>query len=175
MKTKKRISIVFDNEIHYESVDIFIQDLNNAIIKKYDIDLHLSTFGGIMNLQQTMSRAINNFPNDVRVFCDGFLLSAGIPLILDLRKDIPVTIGKSLIALAHVPSIALESRNTKKASGFEKFMMDNDDIMCERYLKPIEPVLTAKEIDLVMKGEDVVLDSERFQKLLDIHRGEYHD
>ena len=170
MGKRKIMNIVFDDEICYESLLIFTSDFNNAIAKNRNVKLYFSSVGGIMNQQKIMSQIVNNFPYEVEVYCDGFLLSAGIPFILELRKDIPVNIGDDLVAMVHMPSIMLESRNTKKQSGFDKFFIDNDEIMCDRYLKPIEPILTAKEIEIVKDGEDVMLDADRFRELLKIHR-----
>jgi hypothetical protein len=171
MSSKRKVmNIVFDDEICYESLLLFTNYFNEAISKKRDVKLYFSSIGGVMMQQKTMSRIVNNFPYNVEVYCDGFLLSAGIPFILELKKEIPVYIGEDLVAMAHMPSIVLESRNTKKQSGFDKFFLDNDAVMCERYLEPIKPILTEKEIQLVKDGEDVMLDAIRFKKLLEISR-----
>lgn len=167
---KKTIDIVFDNEISCETTELFSELFNEAIIRNRNVNLHFSTAGGVLNSEKTMVRIVNNFPNDIKVFCDGWLFSAGASFLADLKKDIPVVLGDEVLMLLHSPSILLESRNTKKQSGLERFYHDYDEIMTDTYLKPFLPILTEEEIKLVKEGEDVVVTKDRVAKWLEIYR-----
>lgn len=115
-----------------------------------------------------MVQIVNDFPNDIEIICNEYLLSAGLMFVSNVKR--PIKIGNSCIGLAHAPSIMLESRGTKKKTGFDNFMQQHDELFSEEYLQNIRPILTEEEIQLYTEGEDVCIEAERIRELIKIQQ-----
>lgn len=161
---KKTINITFYGEIADENYFMFQEDINDAIKRNYNVRMFLSTCGGSMGEASDLVKIINSFPNDINIYCNEYLLSAGVMMINKITR--PIYIGDSCIALIHTPSILLESRGTKKKNSFDSFMQKQEERFTEDYLKDIKHILTEDEIKDIKNGEDVCLNAERTRMLV---------
>jgi len=161
---KSVITISFTGEINEENYFIFEEELNKARRMSKKVILYFSTFGGEMILSEQLIDIINDYPFELEMRCFGYLFSAGLLIIAKLKK--PIIIDIQCVGLVHIPSIALESRNTKKKTGFETYMTENEDNFNGYYLRGIKHVLSEEELELVLNGEDVCLGKDRIDKIV---------
>lgn len=168
MNIKKTLNVTYYGAICNENYFIFQDDINEAIKRNYNVRLFFSTEGGSLGVAEDMINIINSFPNDIEIFCSEYLLSAGLFIIGNIKRK--VNISDSCIGLVHTPSIALESRGTKKKNGFDSFMQKQEDIFNDIYLKNIKCVLTQEELKDVISGEDICIEPERIRKLIRIQQ-----
>jgi hypothetical protein len=151
-----------------ENYFIFQEEITDAMKRKYDVRLFFSTVGGSMGMSENMIEIINTYPHKLEMICNEYLLSSGLMIVGAVKK--PIRIGNSCIGLAHAPSILLESRGTKKKTGFDSYMQKQEEVFIEQYLKNIKPVLTEEEIREVRAGEDICIDAGRIRELIKIQQ-----
>lgn len=165
IKPKKTINVTYYGEICDENYFVLQKDLNEAIRRNYDVRLFFSTVGGSMGVAEDIIEMVNAFPNKIEVICNEWLLSAGLMIVAGIRH--PIKIGNSCIGLAHVPSMMLESRSTKKKNSFDSFMQRQEEVFIEEYLKKIKSVLTEEEIKEIRAGEDACIDAVRIRQMIE--------
>lgn len=168
MTNRKTVNITYTGEICDEIYYVFLDEINEAIKRNWDVKFYFSTFGGSMGLMENMVQIINEFPNNIEIICNEFLLSAGLMFVANVKR--PIIIGNSCMGLVHAPSIMLESRGTKKKTGFDSFMQQHDEMFLREYLQNIKPILTEDEIKDVEAGEDVCIGAERIRELIKIQQ-----
>ena len=138
--------------------------INEAIIRNRDVIIYLTTNGGSMNLSQNMIDVINRFPNSIKVIVTGYCYSAGLYIITNI--NCPVEIASATSGMCHFPYTEVNTKSLKDEDSWDYFQMKTEKEFIEEYLKNIKHILTDREVEKIMDGKEVWLNTERMKSLI---------
>lgn len=160
----KEMVFTYSNEINSEAYLEFEDFMNMATIRNRDVVIYFSTNGGVMHLAQNMIDMINNFKNNIKVIVTGFCYSAGLYIITNI--NCPVEVKPATSGMAHFPYTEVNTKSLKDEDSWDYFQMNTEKEFIEEYLKNIRHILTEKEIEKIMDGKEVWLNTQRMIELI---------
>jgi len=149
----------FEDIIDIDSVQALIDLLSNHEA----VDLYFTTMGGRIDSMEVLLHFLNNHP-DIRVYLTGHIMSAGTLLLTDFKGQIIITRSLEAI-LFHLGDRAVEGEFRKTLLN-RKIMHKQLKKFNNKLLKKYTKLgITEKEIEIIRKGEDIVLYRKDFHRL----------
>ena len=155
--------IRLSGEFNEEYLNKFIDDFSE-IPEDEPLDIYLSTNGGYAYVASAMAHILNQYKK-LRVFVLDDLSSAGFYLCLNLNCPIQI-LDDFTTAIIHISFTGVDvlSNGTPKHT-FGKAYMKNFPIYLEKEKSILEKVLTKEELEKVLEGEDILLNSVRLKEI----------
>jgi len=154
-----RYTYYFDNEITTETV----QELIDILYQYEAIDLYICTPGGEGPAMNALINFINKH-SDIKIYLSNYIASAGTFLLTDCNKEIIITPDLEFI-LFHLGDRSVEGQFRKQTVNsnilYKQLKNLNDNLVgkCRKL------GLNEKELNEILKGEDLVLYPKDFRRL----------
>lgn len=128
------------------------------------LDVYLSTNGGYSYVSAVMAHILNQYKN-LKVYIVDDLSSAGFYLSLKLKCPIEVidVFTTSLVHLSYT-GVEMLSNGTPKHVYGKTYLKNYQDYLEEEKAE-LKKVLTSEELQKVLSGEDIILNSKRLKQI----------
>jgi ATP-dependent protease ClpP protease subunit len=150
---------IFEDEIHTETVQKLINELNNYI----SIDLYFSTPGGALCAMEALIHYLNSRKNEITIYLTDEICSAGTYLLTDFEGTIHLSKNLDMILFHTADRMTSNTRkgeiNKKELLKQLRYTNLNDAIKFKAL------GLTDREIKRYTSGYDVILYRKDFHRL----------
>lgn len=155
-----RHTMLFDDEIHMESVN----ELINTLSQHEYVDLFVSTPGGAVHAMDVLIHYLNSRKYEIRIFLTLGVASAGTLLLTDFEGEIHFTENLTYLMIHKVDFLSY--RNRREGETVKNLQRDVER-MNKQLLRKYKAVgFSKKHLDKFKAGKDVYIYSKSFKKLI---------
>jgi len=159
-----RDDVFFFGEFVYENLELFMQEFRATGDR---VNLHITSNGGSVAILTSLLHIVNTSKKDIIIVVNGLVASCGFDFILKTNRKIVFT--EIACGLVHDMDITCSLKElTKNTKSFDKFIADEVEKNNNQYYSLLsDKGFTEEEIDVVRKGEDLLVSRDRLLELFE--------